>query len=301
MIDVPSNTGTDHNAGEGGFEQPTRRRGGNPGLFPLLLEEIPLGPKRGDGLLGVADGHDAGSLGNQRLHDQSIEIGPKLDRCLGRERRSHPGRDRGAPRAFDVARPAECHRLPVVGHRASGSWRSSSSMRAPIRSKTTRRRSTGRDCASRSSAVAHQSSSIIRLRPRKNSPRFNAFSNRSAAAPKIPRDTAICPIPMVRSTWSRGISAEALIVPNASRAATRSFASAFWRYRSTIGAGDDQCCRIAPRRLSPGDGWRHRWTLVVPGVVERPGLRQRRRLAAHADGASARAGTASRRSSSAHG
>ena len=64
----------------GGANSFSGRKGVKSRLFPLLLEELPLGSQGCHGLLGISNGHDAGSLGNERLHDQAIEIGPKLGR-----------------------------------------------------------------------------------------------------------------------------------------------------------------------------------------------------------------------------
>ena len=219
---------TDHNAGRLGFERGVRR-----GLFPLLLDEFPFGPEGGHRFLRLPDGHDAGPLGNQRLHDQTVEVGAKLAVVSGDKRRANPGGDGGTPGAVDVTRPR-------AGRRPASSWprRCRDPDGAPLPSgRRSARRPRGADrpgrvCASRSSAVAHQSSSIMLSRgPRSDRARQRGLEEIRGGT-KALAEIQRLPEPDEQIDLVARRQRRRLDGTNASRAATRSLASAFWRNRS---------------------------------------------------------------------
>ena len=83
---------------------------------------------------------------------------------------------------------------------------------------------------------------------------------------------------MIRSTWSRGVSADALMVDERLARGDEVLRIGVLAVSLEIRAGHDQRRRIGPRRLTTGDGGRIDGAFVVGGVVEGPRLGQRRRL-----------------------
>ncbi len=248
-------------------------------LFPLLLDELPFGAQRRHRFLRIPDGHHPGSFGNQRLHDQTVEVGAKFAGRLGRQGRADPASNGGMPGALDVPHAAQRHRLPVVRHR---SFRDPAAVPPPCGRRSARRRRGGdrRDGSARrdpSLSPTSRAASACRVsRAASSEPRRS--EKRLAAEPKISLRYSDCPMPMIRSTWSRGVSDGRLDGDERLARGNEVLGVDVLTISLDIGARHDQRRRIGPRRLTTGDGSRIDGAFVVGGVVERSRFRQRRRL-----------------------
>ena len=144
-----------------------------------------------------------------------MQSGPSVARTHAATAASHA--------RVEIAGGTRGDREPVVRRRAT---RIAAQLvfhpRGDLRGQTRRRRSGGPACASRSTAVAHQSSSIAAIARRAAAHRARAPCQRGPRQrPKRSVKYKDCPRPMRRSTWSRGESTAGRIALSASRAARK--------------------------------------------------------------------------------